>query len=297
VICEKPLAVSSQQTSTLARIAAGRPHLAAAVNYNVRYYPLCHEMQALIASGAIGRVLLVTGAYVQDWLLQPTDYNWRVEPDGHTNLRAAADVGTHFMDLVQYITGLPIEEVCADLAVIHKTRLKPTAKSETFGGFASPAGSVPVPIVTDDYSAILLGFTGGARGVFHVSQVTAGRKNKLHLEISGTSGSLAWDSDKANQLWIGSRPGASKLLERDPTALSPSAAAFSDYPGGHPEGFPDTFKMLYRDIYTWIAARDPNRPRTFPTFADGDQEARICEAIAQSARSRTWVAVPPASSS
>ncbi len=294
VICEKPLGISARETARLLETARARPGLAAAVNYNVRYYPLCLEMRERVRSGEIGRVLAVTGSYVQDWLLEPTDYNWRVESDGQTNLRAAADVGTHWMDLAQSILGQRIEEVCADLLTVHPRRMKPLGPSDTFGGSGAKGGAAAVEVTTDDYAAVMLRFAEGARGLFHVSQVTAGRKNRLWIEISGSRGSLAWDSDAANQLWIGSRQGASRLLERDPSLLSPAAAAFSDYPGGHPEGFPETFKQLHRDIYTWIAARDPARAVTFPSFADGDQEARICEAIAQSARTHAWATVAPA---
>jgi predicted dehydrogenase len=294
VICEKPLAASTEETGALRELAGSRPLQAAAVNYNVRYYPLCHEIRDRIARGLLGRVLSVTGSYVQDWLLYPEDYNWRVEPDGRTNLRAVADIGTHWMDLAQFLTGMPIRAVNADLATFHARRFKPVGPTDTFTGPAA-AGSRPVrevEITTDDHGAVLLRFDAGARGAFHVSQVTAGRKNRLTIEIAATEGAVAWDSESPNRLWIGSRRGPNQILERDPALLGASAAAISDYPGGHAEGFPDTFKQLYADVYGWIAeGRSAGRSPTFPTFADGDDELRLCEAIARSAGEERWVSV------
>ena len=141
-----------------------------------------------------------------------------------------------------------------------------------------------VEVTTDDHAAVLLRFDGGARGAFHVSQVTAGRKNRLTIEIAATEGAICWDSESPNRLWIGSRRGPNQVLERDPALLNPAAAAISDYPGGHAEGFPDTFKQLYLSVYGWIIAERPPAAPQFPTFADGDHEVRLCEAIAQSRR-------------
>jgi predicted dehydrogenase len=295
VICEKPLATSSQETTALRALAQSRPAQAAAVNYNIRYYPLCQEIRDRIARGMMGRVLSITGSYVQDWLLRPEDYNWRVESDGGTNLRAVADIGTHWMDLVQFLIGRPIRAVHADLATFHPRRFKPLGSTDTFSGSAATAGSRPsqaVEITSDDHAAVLLRFDGSVRGAFHVSQVTAGRKNRLTLEIAATQAAVAWDSESPNQLWIGSRDGPNQVLERDPALLGPSAALTSHYPGGHAEGFPDTFKQLYLDVYGWIVAGpDARQPPTFPTFADGDHEVRLCEAIARSAAAGHWVEV------
>ncbi len=294
VICEKPLAASTEETAALRELAGSRPSQAAAVNYNVRYYPLCHEIRDRIAGGTLGRVLSVTGSYVQDWLLYPEDYNWRVESDGRTNLRAVADIGTHWMDLAQFLTGMPIRAVNADLATFHPRRFKPVGPTDTFSGPASSASRPvqEVDIATDDHGAVLLRFDAAARGVFHVSQVTAGRKNRLTIEIAATEGAVSWDSESPNRLRIGSRRGPNQVLERDPALLGPSAAEISDYPGGHAEGFPDTFKQLYADIYGWISeGRAAGRSPAFPSFADGDYELRLCESIARSASEGQWVSV------
>jgi predicted dehydrogenase len=295
LICEKPLACSSRETGALSELAQGRPRQAAAVNYNVRYYPMCHEMRERIASGSLGRVLSVTGSYVQDWLLYREDYNWRVEPDGRTNLRAVADIGTHWMDLAQFLIAAPIRAVNADLATFHPCRLRPGSSSDTFGGSSSvrtPTATKEVEITTDDHAAVLLQFAGGARGAFHVSQVTAGRKNRLTIEIAATEGALFWDSELPNRLWIGSRKGPNQVLERDPALLTEPAASLCHYPGGHAEGFPDTFKQLYLDVYGWIVSGRPaGRAPPFPSLLDGDHEARLCEAIAESASAGQWATV------
>jgi predicted dehydrogenase len=296
VICEKPLATSSEETASLRTLAVSRPAQAAAVNYNIRYYPLCHELRARIAGGDLGRVLSVSGSYVQDWLLYPDDYNWRVESDGRTNLRAVADIGTHWMDLAQFLIGLPIRAVNADLATFHPRRQRPVGPSDTFSGSSGMAGAKrqteEVEITTDDHAAVLLRFDAGVHGLFHVSQVTAGRKNRLTIEVAATDGSAFWDSESPNNLWLGSRRRPNQVLECDPALLGPAAASISHYPGGHVEGFPDTFKQLFLDVYGWIVTgREAGRVPRFPTFGDGHHEVRLCEAIASSAATERWVTV------
>ena len=268
VVCEKPLATSARETAVLRALAESRPAQAAAVNYNVRYYPICHEIRERIASGALGRVLSVTGSYVQDWLLYPEDFNWRVERDGGTNLRAVADIGTHWMDLAQFLIGSPIQAVFADLATFHPRRLEANWDRRTLlAGRARPpvarayTRSRSRPKITPRSSK----FDGGERGAFHVSQVTAGRKNRLTIEIAATGGAVFWDSESPNRLWLGSRSAPNQVLERDPALLGPSAAAISHYPGGHAEGFPDTFKQLFLDVYGWIVAgREAGGSRLIP---------------------------------
>lgn len=291
VLCEKPLAVSSKESAELAKLAASRPKQAAGVNYNLRFYPLAQEMRQRVASGALGRVLTVTGSYTQDWLLLADDYNWRVEPDGHTNLRAIADIGTHWMDLAQFITGKHIEKVNADLATFHEHRNRPIGGAETYSGpNAAKKATEPVKITTEDYGAVMLHLTDGARGVYHVNQMHGGRKNRLFLEICGTEGSMVWDSESPELLWLGRRGAPNQLMNRDPSILSVEAGNFSHYPGGHAEGFPDAFKQLDLAFYSYILNGCQGTPN-FPTFAEGDREVRICEAIAQSAKAKSWVDV------
>lgn len=249
-------------------------------------------MRQRIADGQIGRVYHVTGSYVQDWLLYDTDFNWRVLADQAGALRAVADIGTHWLDLVTWMTGLEVESVCADLRTFLPVRRRPTGSVETFAGKeGAPVETVPVVIDTEDYGSILLRFRGGASGVTTVSQVAAGRKNCLRFEVAGSKGNLAWDSERPDELWVGHRDRPNELLRRDPSLLSPAARATTSYPGGHAEGFPDTFKQLFRAIYAYIATGDYRAPRPFPTFDDGHREALLCEAVLASQRRGEWVAI------
>jgi len=260
------------------------------VNYNVRFYPLCREMRQRVARGDVGRVLSVTGSYTQDWLLYPTDYNWRVDSDAEGSLRAVGDIGTHWMDLAQFVTGGRIHSVLADLATFHPERRRPAGRSETFGGPGDESATLPVRVTTEDYAAVLLRIGDGMHGSFHVSQVNAGRKNRLAIEVAGTEGAMAWDSESPNRLWIGRRDAPNQLLERDPALLSPAAAHVSHYPGGHAEGFPDTFAQLFLAVYDAVESPAAG-PAAYPTFDDGDHEVRLCEAIARSARQGGWTSV------
>ena len=289
VLCEKPLAMTAAEAATLVRLA-GEARRAAGVCYNVRFYPLCLEMAERARDGTLGAVRHVAGSYAQDWLFHPGDYNWRVSAADGGPLRAVADIGTHWLDLAQAVTGLQVEAVCADLQTVHPQRRRPAAGAATFsGGPASASG--PVAVDTDDAGAVLLRFRGGARGVFWVSQVTAGRKNCLRLEVAGENQSWAWDSESPNALWVGHRDRPNELLVRDPALLGAAARRHADYPGGHNEGFPDTFKHLFRAFYGYVAAGDFTAPAPFPTFADGHRELLLCEAVLRSAREGRWVSV------
>jgi predicted dehydrogenase len=291
VLCEKPLAMTVAETAELAALAERTPHVAA-VCYNVRYYPLCREVHQRIRDGQLGAVYHVTGGYVQDWLLYDTDFNWRVLAEEGGALRAVADIGTHWLDLVTWMTGLEVERVCADLRTFLPVRRRPKGGVETFQSkLDSPAETEPVAIDTEDYGSILLRFRGGASGCFTVSQVTAGRKNCLRYEIAGARSTLAWDSERPNELWLGHRDRPNELLMRDPALLHPSLRRFTNYPGGHNEGFPDTFKQLFRDVYEYIEAGDMQAPRSFPTFRDGHREVQLCEAVLRSHREGRWIEV------
>lgn len=289
VLCEKPLAMTATESTLLVELAAASDRVCG-VNYNIRFYPLCIEARERIRRGDLGDVFHVSGAYVQDWLLYPTDFNWRVLAEDGGELRAVADIGTHWLDLVQYLVDQPIVAVCADLKTVYPTRQRPAGSVQTFTGEA-PADTYPVDITTDDYGAILLEFASGARGVMHVSQVTAGRKNCLRWEIAGANSAMAWESERPNDLWVGHRSSANEVLLRDPSLMSPAVRPFSDYPGGHNEGFPDTFKQLFRAFYGYIAAGDRTLSPPFPTFADGHRELLLCEAVLRSHRERRWVTI------
>lgn len=291
VMCEKPLAMNANESAELVRIAEASG-LAAGVAYNIRFYPLCHEAAARVGGADFGETLHVTGSYVQDWLLREHDFNWRVMAEYGGELRAIADIGTHWLDLIQFITGKRITSVCADLQTVHAKRQRPIGGVETFSGkSAAPSETESVIIETEDAGCVLLKFSGGARGSLQVSQTTAGRKNCLRFEIAGTGQAMAWNSEEPNSLWIGNRDRPNESLIRDPSLMSPTARAIANYPGGHNEGFPDTFKQLFRMFYGYIAKGDFAAARPFPTFEDGHREILLCEAILRSHREQRWVDV------
>jgi predicted dehydrogenase len=291
VLCDKPLAMNSVESAELVKLARQK-RLAAGVNYNIRFYPLCLEARDMVRRGHLGDLYSVCGSYVQDWLLRPTDYNWRVLAEQGGELRAVADIGTHWLDLAQAITGRKVTSLCADLKTVHPVRLRPKDEVETFTGRdQEDIQRVSTEVKTEDQGCVLLRFEGGAQGCLWVSQVTAGRKNCLRIEIAGSISALAWCSEEPNELWIGQRDRANESLTRDPTLLSKSAAAFTNYPGGHNEGFPDTFKQCFRAFYDYIEEGNFTAPEPFATFADGHREILLCEAILKSHHEGRWVEI------
>ncbi len=291
VMCEKPLAMTSIETAELVELAKSR-RVAAGVCYNIRFYPLNLEARDIRQRGDLGEVFAINGSYVQDWLFYDTDYNWRVLADQGGKLRAVADIGTHWMDLVLSITGLDVESVFADLQTVHPVRKRPKGEVETFTGkLGKKVQTEPVPITTEDYGCILFRFRGGARGSLYVSQVTAGRKNCLRYEIAGSKCALAWNSESPNELWIGRRERPNESLIRDPALVADLPRRFINYPGGHNEGFPDAFKQCFRAFYEYIAAGDFSAPPLFPTFAEGHREVLLCEAILESHQKQKWIPV------
>ena len=289
VMCEKPLAMDTRQSTDLIELAQKQQRVGA-VTYNLRYYPLCQEARALIQQGAIGEPRLVHGGFLQDWLFYPQDWNWRLETELGGELRAVSDIGTHWLDLAIWLTGRRVTEVCADLATIIPVRKRPRGRVETFQKIAE-AASDDVKIATDDYASVLLRFERNLRGVMTVSQVSAGRKAFLEFEINGSEGSLSWNSESPNRLWIGHRNQANQELLKDPALMSPVARRYSGYPGGHTEGYPDTFLQLFKDFYGYIRDAKPSPAPTFPTFQTGHEELVLCDAVARSARERRWVSI------
>jgi predicted dehydrogenase len=288
VMCEKPLAMDAAETGELVALARGSG-LQAGVCYNVRYYPLNIEARHLVRSGEIGEVFSVAGSYAQDWLHKPTDYNWRLSTEQGGALRAVADIGTHWIDLVTTITGLKVEAVFADLRTVHPIRTRPVGEVETFAAAGDDDASLrQVRVTNDDWGAVLFRFQGGARGVLWVSQVAAGRKNCIRYEIGGARQTIAWESERPNELWVGRRDAMNGLLVRDPAMLSEAARHHADYPGGHNEGYPDTFKQCFRAFYEAIAG-SASPPIGYPTFEDGHRELVLCEAILQSHRLERWI--------
>jgi predicted dehydrogenase len=291
VVCEKPLALTSKESGELVRLAAEKK-LVNVVNFNIRMYPLAQQARSMVQSGELGDLFIIQGSYLQDWLLYPTDWNWRLDPGLGGSLRAVGDIGSHWLDLLTFISGSHVDEVYADFKTFHPTRRKPAKPLETYTGkMLQPSDYVDQTISTEDYASVLLHYENGTRGVLTVSQVSAGRKNRLLYEIDGSKSSLSWDSEKPNELWIGHRTAPNQTLMKDPSLLSPEARAVASYPGGHNEGFPDTFKQLYAKVYEYILAGDYTRAPDFPTFADGHYEMQLCEAIERSARDKAWAKV------
>lgn len=291
VVCEKPLATKIEDAEELVKLAA-ETGLVNAVHFNLRYYPLIRQMKTMREKGDLGEIYSIMGSYLQDWLFYQTDYNWRLEPDKSGDSRAIADIGSHLLDVTEYITGLKIVEVMADFSTVHKTRLKPLKAIETYSGKMLEASDYQeVPINTEDHASVLLRFSNGNKGSVTVSQVSAGRKNRLNLEISGSKANFEWCSEKPNEMWVGKRDGANQQLMKDPSLFYREAQSLISFPGGHNEGFPDTSKQLFKEVYAAVAAgKQPENP-TFPTFADGLRELLICERIIESHRKQAWVKI------
>jgi predicted dehydrogenase len=291
VLCEKPLAMTSDESRHLAALAK-ETSLMTAVNYNLRYYPICQEVRARIAAGELGTPYLIHGAYLQDWLFLKTDWNWRLEPEQGGKLRVVADIGTHWMDLVAYLTGLKITAVMATFATVHPTRLQPDGDAETFAGkIEKNASTTETAINTEDTAIILFRFENGALGNLSLSQVSAGRKNYLWFEISGSKSSFRWDQENPNELWIGYREQPNQILLKDPSLFHPEARRLTGFPGGHAEGYPDTFVQAFRQFYGAIESGKMPETAEFASFADGHQEMLLCEAIERSAHTGAWVKV------
>jgi predicted dehydrogenase len=288
VLCEKPLAIDSVQSAQLLA-AAQSSGLVHAVCFNQRFYAMAHQAKAMIANGEIGLPRLVSGGYLQDWLLLETDWNWRLVDEKSGSLRAVADIGSHWFDHVQFVTGTRITHVLADLYTFITKRNHPVGEVESFAAHAvGDAERVEEDIASDDGAGVLLRFDNGGRGVCTISQVSAGRKNRLHWEIDGSSSALAWGTENPEDLWVGHRGRPNEILKRDAGLLHASAAERTWYPGGHVEGYPDSFKSLFAAVYADIASGKPAAVPKYPTFADGHESVLVCEAVARSAASATW---------
>jgi predicted dehydrogenase len=289
VVCEKPLAMTAGESAELVEVAA-KSGLVNAVNFNIRFYPLHQHVREIVAAGELGDVRFVTGHYFQDWLLLDTDWNWRLDPDKGGSLRAVGDIGSHWLDLVTFLTGQEIVAVMADLATFVTLRKQPQGPVETFSTERS-ADTVGREMATEDVASIMLRFRNGARGAVSVSQISAGRKNSLQWEIDGSTSAAAWDSETPDHLWLGHRDRPNELLLRNPALMGPAGRAASALPAGHVEGFADTFGALFRAIYADVARGAPSPRPPYATFADGHDEMLVGDAVAESARLGRWVTV------
>ncbi|MCU1293353.1 MAG: oxidoreductase domain protein [Bryobacterales bacterium] len=287
VLCEKPLSVSVEEAQELAGLAQERS-LRNCVCHNLRYYPMVQQIRHMREDGDLGDVLVVQGTYSQDWLLYETDWNWRIDEKAGGALRAMADIGSHWFDMAEHLTGLRVRSLCADLQTFHPTRKRPKQSTETFGGKLLTAADVEdTPVRTEDFGAVLFRMGDHARGAMTASQVSAGRKNHLSIEIYGTKSSVHWDQERPDELWIGQRNSPNQVIIKDPSLLKKAAAGYADLPGGHSEGYDDTFKQIFRRFYTSIA--EPDFPAEYPQMADGLRQMIIMEAELASHSGRRWV--------
>ena len=289
-VCEKPLTTTVEEAKAL--VAYAKEHnIVTGVNFNCRYYPQVMQMRKMVENGSVGDIYTVHGSYLQDWLYFDTDYSWRLEPEVSGASRAFADIGSHWIDMVEAITGQRAVEVLADTAIFHKTRKKPLKPIDTYSGMAlRPEDYAEVPIDTEDYVTVLFRFDNGAHGCCNISQVYAGRKNQIVVSVGGSKCALHWDSENSNDLWIGHREGFNEVAAKDPSILLPETAAVISYPGGHVEGFPDTFKQNFKCIYKAIEDGDMGK-HDFASFEDGLREMLLCDAVVRSAKERRWVTV------
>ncbi|HYZ28837.1 MAG TPA: Gfo/Idh/MocA family oxidoreductase [Thermoleophilaceae bacterium] len=286
VVCEKPLALDAAGAAGLAA-AAESAGVQAAVPFVYRYYPTVREARELVARGETGPVRLLHGSYLQDWLLRPDDDNWRVDPELGGASRAFADIGSHWCDLAEFISGHRIRRVCARTVTTVPERVRSRGR-KAFESAGDDAGELR-RVATEDAAVVLFETDAGAMGSVVISQVAPGRKNRLWIELDGADSALAFDQEQPEELWHGRRDNVT-VIRRDPEALSPAAARFAVLPPGHPQGYGDSFDAFVADFYA--AIRDGVAPDGMPRFSDGVRATRITEAVLASARDSAWVEVP-----
>jgi predicted dehydrogenase len=289
VLCEKPFTMTSAEARELVDLAA-KTGLTNCIQHNLRYYPVVQQIRRMIEAGDLGDILIVQGTYSQDWLLYETDWNWRIDSKANGALRAMGDIGSHWMDMIQHLTGLRISALCADLATFFKTRKRPKGSIETFAGKTlRPEDYQAAAIDTEDFGAVLLHLGERARGAFTVSQMSAGRKNMFTFDIYGTKAGVSWNQERPDELWIGQRNTPNGLSVKDPSLLYPKAAAYADLPGGHSEGYDDTHKQVFKHFYARVA--DASAPVDYPTFQDGLVGMQLLEKVLESSKRNGWVTV------
>ncbi|MCG6928879.1 MAG: Gfo/Idh/MocA family oxidoreductase [Acidobacteria bacterium] len=291
LLSEKPLALTSDQAKKLLDLAEARG-LKHAVHFCYRYYPTVQEIAARVRRGEIGPVREVLGHYLQDWLMHDTDYSWRLDPKVSGRSNTVADIGSHWFDLAQFLSASPIVEVMADLNTFVPRRRRPRGAVLTFAG-KRKGRTEGVDVKVEDYASILLHFENGARGATTVSQVCAGRKCTIDVQVYGAKAALAWNHERPELLWQGERDRACEVLRENPLLQSPSTRRFARLPSGHPMGYFDAVMNLFSEFYAQV--RGDRRPRgqapAPPDFSVGLDQMRIVEAVLQSHRTKRWVKV------
>jgi predicted dehydrogenase len=290
VLCEKPLATSIAEAQELVDLAA-KTGLRNCTNHHLRYYPMVQHLRRLREEGELGEILSVGGTYSQDWLLYDTDWNWRIDSKENGPSRCMADIGSHFADMTEHVTGLRITSLCADLQTFHKTRKRPKGPIETFAGKTlTPSDYVEVPIDTEDYGAVLIRLGDRARGAFTASQVAAGCKNRLSIEIYGSKKAAMWSQERPDELWLGNRNSTNQIIIKDPSLMAAGARSYADLPGGHSEGYGDAMKQNFRRFYHSIT--DPSQAGEYPQLWDGLRQMTVLQAELESSKTHAWVDVP-----
>src|SRR6201993_3790260 len=246
VLCEKPLTTTVAESEELVALAA-KQGLCNCVCHNLRYYPQVQQMRRLREAGELGEILVVQGTYSQDLLFYDTERNWRVDAKAAGASRCMADIGSHFFDMAEHVTGLRVTALCADLQTFHAMRKQPKHSVETFANkLMGPEDYIETPVDTEDFGAVVFRMGARTRGAMTASQVSAGRKNGFSLEVYGTKSSVAWNQERPDELWQGHRDTPNGISVKDPSLLLPGARSYADLPGGHSEGYDDTFKQVFR---------------------------------------------------
>ncbi len=296
VVCEKPLATSVEEGEELVALAA-QTGVRNCVCHNLRYYPMVQQMRRMREDSDLGEILVVQGTYSQDWLLYDTDWNWRVDAKAGGPSRCMADIGSHWFDMAEHVTGMRVASLCADLQTFHATRKQPKHSVETFANkLPGPEDYIETAVDTEDFGAVIFRMGARTRGSVVASQVSAGRKNRLSIEIYGTRSSVAWDQERPDELWAGYRDTANQIFVKDPSLLKPGARSYADLPGGHSEGYDNTFKQMFRRFYASIgeaSTDESGRASEYPQFVDGLRQLNILNAALESNRTRGWINVPP----
>ncbi|MBI2842946.1 MAG: Gfo/Idh/MocA family oxidoreductase [Armatimonadetes bacterium] len=292
VFSEKPLALNSRESAELVGLAREYGAVTA-VNFCYRYYPVVQHAAARVARGDIGRVYSIMGSFLQDWLLYETDYSWRLDPRMAGSSNIIGDLGSHWCDLAQFISGLKITEVMAELRTILPVRKWPKNTETLTFSQATDIEYEDVPITLDDYGALLLRFNDGASGTFITSQLAAGRKAEISIEIYGSDGSLAWEHGKSTELWLGHRNEANQIFVESPILQVEGTRRYARLPSGHPMGYMDAVLNLLIDFYRAIdMRREGKEPDVqLPDFTAGHTEMLVLEAAIVSMRSGGWAKV------
>jgi predicted dehydrogenase len=290
VLCEKPLATSVVEGEELVALAA-KQGVRNCLCHNLRCYPMVQQMRRMREAEDLGEILVIQGTYFQDWLLYDTDWNWRVDAKAGGASRCMADIGSHWFDMAEHVTGLRVSSLCADLQMFHPTRKQPKHLVETFANkLLGPNDYIGTAVDTEDFGAVLFHMGARTRGSVTASQVSAGRKNRLSIEIYGTKSSIAWNQERPDELWVGHRDAGNEIFIKDPSLLKAQARSYADLPGGHSEGYDDTFKQLFRRFYASIGVTES--ATEYPQFGDGLRQLTILDAVLQSHHTRGWIDVP-----